>query len=463
MRNLLLAALLLTTTATCLADGFTVHRKGGAEPGRTLLVVGGIQGDEPGGFMAASLLVTHYTISKGALWVAPNLNFRSIIARHRGLHGDMNRKFADLPRDDPEFGTITAIKALITDPQVDGILNLHDGSGFYRERYVDARHNPNRWGQSIIVDQPTLDTVPFGALAAIAERVKSHVNNHLIEPAHRFGVKDTRTRWGDEEMAKTLTFFAIEQGKPAFGLEASKDFGTTYRAYYHLLALEGYMNAFGIEYQRAFPLTPAGVEHALQSHPRIALFGSKVILDVANAREHIGYVPLKRGSQVEFMASSPLVALVEREGGFQVSYGNRRMTHLHPQYFDYDDSLDVVTVTVDGREVTAPFGSIIPVKGHFEVKPLDGYRVNLIGFPRPPLEDEAGITVARDDFMERFSVDRAGQVFRIEVYRDDQFSGMVLVDFSNRPAAHDPQWCYTGRSIALGEVIPAETRDDLGR
>ena len=83
MRNitsLLLACLLLVglhsmasaQPATSLPD-FTLHRLGTGNP--ALLVVGGIQGDEPGGFSAASLLVTHYRITSGSVWVVPNLNF----------------------------------------------------------------------------------------------------------------------------------------------------------------------------------------------------------------------------------------------------------------------------------------------------------------------------------------------------------------------------------------------------
>ncbi|MBD5607756.1 MAG: deacylase, partial [Desulfovibrio sp.] len=52
-----------------------------------VLIVGGIQGDEPGGFSAATLLATRYEIKKGCLWVVPNLNFPSIIKRSRGLYG----------------------------------------------------------------------------------------------------------------------------------------------------------------------------------------------------------------------------------------------------------------------------------------------------------------------------------------------------------------------------------------
>ena len=81
-------------------------------------VVGGIQGDEPGGFSAATLLATRYEIAEGAVWVVPNLNFPSIIRRSRGLHGDMNRKFARLAENDPEFATVRRIQELIRHPAV---------------------------------------------------------------------------------------------------------------------------------------------------------------------------------------------------------------------------------------------------------------------------------------------------------------------------------------------------------
>ena len=102
---------------------------------------------------AASLLVTQYTIRKGSVWVIPNLNFISIINRSRGVYGDLNRKFATIKKNDPEYETIKKIKRIITDERTDIILNLHDGSGFYRPKYIDSMHNPKRWGQSLIIDQ----------------------------------------------------------------------------------------------------------------------------------------------------------------------------------------------------------------------------------------------------------------------------------------------------------------------
>ena len=125
---------------------FTLHKLQSGRAGNTLLVIGGIQGDEPGGFNAAALLVTHYDIHKGNVWVVPNLNFISIIKRSRGVYGDLNRKFASISGSDPEYEAIEKIKSIILDKQVDLILNLHDGSGFYRTEYIDKLRNPEPVG-----------------------------------------------------------------------------------------------------------------------------------------------------------------------------------------------------------------------------------------------------------------------------------------------------------------------------
>ena len=109
--------------------------KKGKDNNNTLLIIGGIQGDEPGGFVSASILSTHYEITSGSLWIVPNLNFYSIIERSRGPYGDMNRKFANLSKKDPEYKTIQRIKSYIKDERVKLIVNLHDGSGFYRKKY----------------------------------------------------------------------------------------------------------------------------------------------------------------------------------------------------------------------------------------------------------------------------------------------------------------------------------------
>jgi len=205
---------------------FSVHRLESKVKGPTILIFGGIQGDEPGGFNAAGLIVTHYNILSGNVWVVPNLNFLSIIKRSRGVYGDLNRKFDKLSISDPEYATIQRVKKLIRNPDVDLVLNLHDGSGFYRTTYQDRLHNTNRWGQCIIIDQTHVEAKKFSRLSEMAQNAVSDVNRRLLAREDMFHLNNTKTAQGNIEMAKTLTYFAIKNKKPAFGIEASKSFIT---------------------------------------------------------------------------------------------------------------------------------------------------------------------------------------------------------------------------------------------
>ncbi len=193
--------------------------KKGYDDNNTVLVIGGIQGDEPGGFLAASLLATDYNITKGSVWVVPNLNFASIIKRDRGIYGDMNRKFDYISSNDPDLKSVQGIKDLIVDQNVSLILNLHDGSGFYRPTYINDMENPKRWGNSSIIDQVSLEGVPYGNLEEIASKVVSKINEKALKGQHKYHIRNTQTAKGDKEMLKSLTYFAIKEGKAAFAMK----------------------------------------------------------------------------------------------------------------------------------------------------------------------------------------------------------------------------------------------------
>lgn len=411
---------------------FTLHKKEANQPGKTILVIGGIQGDEPGGFNAASLLVTHYQVTKGNIWIVPNLNFNSIVHRSRGVNGDMNRKFADVAKTDPDYSAVQRIKKLINDEKVDYIFNLHDGSGFYREKYVDKLHSPYRWGQSIIIDQKEIDGHSLGKLEAVAADITIRVNKRLFDEEHSYRVKNTRTREGDQEMAKTLTYYAINQGKPAVGIEASKSLRTHERAYYHLQVLEGYMDWLGLEYRRSFDLAANSVKNAIDNNVKVSFYQNRIFMDMADVRKTLRYVPLREDSQVEFSASSPLVAITRKDGGYRVNYGNRRVTDLHPQYFTYDDSLQMVNMHLDGIPTQVEPGSLVDVRNSFKVEDMEGYRVNIIGWSKQAVANESGHDIFHNDIASRFSIDKHGRIFRVELYRDEMFSGMVLVRFTEQ-------------------------------
>ena len=86
----------------------------GKEPGNTMMIIGGIQGDEPGGYLAADLYAD-MLLEKGNLIVVPRANFFSIRQNKRGVNGDMNRKFNKTSREKNDYDQInvSTIQSLI--------------------------------------------------------------------------------------------------------------------------------------------------------------------------------------------------------------------------------------------------------------------------------------------------------------------------------------------------------------
>jgi hypothetical protein len=430
-----------------------ILKKLGPGNGNTLMVVGGIQGDEPGGFSAAALLAAHYRVKSGAVWVVPNLNFHSILNRSRGDKGDMNRKFAKIRADDPDYAIVKQLKSILLQDEVSVILNLHDGSGFYRPTWEDGLRNPRRWGQSVIIDQEEMEAPRFNRLFETASLIGKEVNQKLLDPNHRYHIYNTYTAAGNVEMAKTLSYFAVCNGKPAFGVEASKEIRPEYRAYYHLQVIEAFMRQMGIAFERDFLLTPEGVLEALNSDLRLALYDNKVILALDNIRPVLNRMPFKKGATPQVRASKPLLALVEdpAENAWRIAYGNRTLTRIKPEFMDFDNSLQTLEIEVDGKPRIVPVGEIITVDKHFLVRPRPGYRVNAIGAQKEVNGDEAGVRITRDDFMPRFSMDTQGSIYRVEVYRGAAFAGMVLARFGSE-AEHiaEPLTATGGRESSLG-------------
>ena len=60
---------------------FELYKKETNKEGNTLLIIGGIHGDEPGGYFAPALLEKYYKIKSGNLWIIPNINVDSIGAK----------------------------------------------------------------------------------------------------------------------------------------------------------------------------------------------------------------------------------------------------------------------------------------------------------------------------------------------------------------------------------------------
>ncbi|WQY34259.1 DL-carboxypeptidase Csd4 [Helicobacter pylori] len=399
-----------------------------------LLLLAGIQGDEPGGFNAANLFLMHYSVLKGLVEVVPVLNKPSMLRNHRGLYGDMNRKFAALDKNDPEYPTIQEIKSLIAKPNIDAVLHLHDGGGYYRPVYVDAMLNPKRWGNCFIIDQDEVKGAKFSNLLAFANNTIESINAHLLHPIEEYHLKNTRTAQGDTEMQKALTFYAINQKKSAFANEASKELPLASRVFYHLQAIEGLLNQLNIPFKRDFELNPSSVHALINNKSLWAKISSLPKMPLFNLRPKLNHFPLPHNTkipQIPIESNAYIVGLVKNKQEVFLKYGNKLMTRLSPFYIEFDHSLEEVKMQIDNKDQMVKIGSVVEVKESFYIHAMDNIRANVIGFSvsNENKPNEAGYTIKFKDFQKRFSLDKQERIYRIEFYKNNAFSGMILVKF----------------------------------
>lgn len=398
-----------------------------------LLIISGIQGDEPGGFNATSIFIKHYKIHDGNVWVVPNLNQYSILKNNRGIYGDMNRKFANLNKNDPDYQIVQDVKNLILNDDIIRILHLHDGSGFYREQYINNLLNQNRWGNCSIIDQNTLFT--YDDLNIEVSKIVDYINENLLNELHRYHVRNTNTSKGDKEQEKSLTYFATINKKMAFANEASKSLPLSQRVYYHLLAIEGMLKNMNIDFERDFNLDIKTIDSLINDKNMNIVINNIIELPLYNIKSVLNFFPIQKNN-VNFYSNTPIVWLFEDKKIFRIKNGNRNLVYLNPFFIDFDYSLSNVNLVIDGNEIEAPIGTIVSAKDSFLITPLD-YRVNVIGFQKNGVHNEFGIEIHRKDLLDKFAIDKFNTKFRIEFYKQennkpDKFSGMIIVDFENR-------------------------------
>jgi len=227
-----------------------VYRLYGRNDGNTILILGGIQGDEPGGFLSADLY-PNLVLERGNLIVVPRANFHSIIRNNRGVNGDMNRRFDGSAPKDIDDRIVEIIKSLMAESDL--FLNLHDGFGYYSDTYVDKNRNPDKFGQSIIADASEYiterDTIH---LENLARAVLEKVNRKISDPDRHLQFMNTKTFENNTrfpEQKKSATYFALTQFEiPAFGVETSKNLGSLeLKIRYHNYVINEFLKLFSIE------------------------------------------------------------------------------------------------------------------------------------------------------------------------------------------------------------------------
>ena len=229
-----------------------IYKISGKRPGKTLMLIGGIQGNEPGGFLSADLYAD-MSLEKGNLIVVPRANFYSIILNQRGPHGDMNRKFSREDISDSMEGKIvTILKKLISES--DYLLNLHDGAGYFYPKYINKWRNPMRFGQTIIADCQEYripGTNRVIKLGEMAQKVINEINPHIGHDLYKFHFMNTRTADKDShhrEQRMSATYYALTKHHiPAFGVETSKFLPSIdLKVRYHNLVINAFKKLFDI-------------------------------------------------------------------------------------------------------------------------------------------------------------------------------------------------------------------------
>ncbi|KLE00524.1 M99 family carboxypeptidase catalytic domain-containing protein [Aliarcobacter butzleri] len=410
---------------------FSIYKKEAQTPSHTLLIIGGIHGDEPGAYFAPAFFEKYYKITKGSVWVIPNINGDSIIANQRGIYNDMNRKFSVIEKDDPDYFIIERVKKIILDKKVDLILNLHDGHGFYRETYENAIFNPKAWGQATIIDQDKINGLnKFGDLDNIATKVRNNLNNDkLFQEYHSFGVKNTQTKFKDEQQQLSLTYFAVTNNKPAFAIETSKNItDLTEKVIYQLKSMEEFMKIMDIEFQRDFD-----INNYEEVKKRLFDFGEvkineNIAFDLSDTRKILRFVPLKKENN-EFKFENSLGATKLVDNKYEVYIGNINVTNLFPQVFDIKEYKDSIKIEVDGKVINTKLGEVIDVKNSFKIVKNDFFRVNVIGFSKTGVDSEDDILLKKSDMVDSFSIDTNNKQYRVEFYKDNNFYGMITINF----------------------------------
>jgi len=233
-----------------------IYKIKGAIPGNTMLTVGGIHGDEPGGYLAPTYLL-NYRLKQGNLIIICRTNRKAISQDRRYINKDLNRLYK-IPYSSPKKETYEnkvakMLKQVLKNKEINVMLNLHDGRGF-------CSQDPARWGQTINFDQESYiyeinETTQTYNLGKIARKAVKEVNDKMKQfgypSLHHYVARNNNTdspKTLHKEQCKSLTYYALKQCNiPAFGIETSKNLPTDeLKMRYQIMCINAMMKQYGI-------------------------------------------------------------------------------------------------------------------------------------------------------------------------------------------------------------------------
>jgi len=265
---------------------FEYYIKEGKEKGGRILLIGGIHGNESGGYKASDMLIDT-DIKKGSLAILPRSNPESIFTYMRGYNGDMNRKFTNLSPKDNDYYKVKSIKNFIDDYKPDVVLSLHDGYGFYAK-------NKNQWGECIVIDENEYNGIPLYQVAhKVSQNLKKH---HLNIPINNTKTFSKHTH--HLEQRKSLTYYTLQNHNiPAFCIEASKQTNLKRKMQIHLLALEEFFKIYNVEISPSFAYLLTQIDNYIKPQP------TKIVAHIGNEKKLIQNhttLHIPKGKEIKF-------------------------------------------------------------------------------------------------------------------------------------------------------------------
>ncbi|MXV64115.1 PKD domain-containing protein [Natronorubrum sp. JWXQ-INN-674] len=151
----------------------TVYAAVADADGPTVVVVGGVHGNEVAGYVAANE-IADWTIDAGTLVTIPEAN---AVAVERGTRTDdegvdLNRQFPE--GDDPETALARAIWDVVSEYDPDVVVDLHESTGIYAGDPVDG------------VGQAVFHSEGDDAAETAADATEYATQNYVDEPEYAF-------------------------------------------------------------------------------------------------------------------------------------------------------------------------------------------------------------------------------------------------------------------------------------
>jgi len=194
--------------------------------GPVILVIGGIHGDEPAGYLAAEV-VASWVVDRGTLIVIPRAHKLAIQRQQRNGADllDLNRSFPGYAYGSPTRRLAAAIYEVMLEFEPDWVIDLHEAIYFERLK-------PGALGQTFIYP-------PGGGSPDVAEKLLTHLNSTIKSPGNHFFLRRGLLRG-------TVLSAAVSVGSEGIMVETCRQLPLNKRVDYQLQAVLSLLYIIGL-------------------------------------------------------------------------------------------------------------------------------------------------------------------------------------------------------------------------